>query len=72
MMNNLDPEDFSCHGRYLLTDAGEIDRGLSTTEYRVAMIAKAIYENVAPPDAVPLDRSQLAEIIKWLEKYRGR
>lgn len=33
-----------CNGRYLLTDAGEIDRGLSTTERRVAVIAKTIIE----------------------------
>jgi hypothetical protein len=67
---NLEPEDFTCRGRYLLTAAGEIDRGLSTTEYRVAVIAKAIYENVALDGAVALDDGQLVEIIKWLEKYR--
>jgi hypothetical protein len=68
----MEPEDFTCRGRYLLTDAGEIDRGLSTTEYRVALIAKAIYENVAPAGAVPLDDGQLVEVIKWLETYRRR
>jgi hypothetical protein len=68
--DEMKPEDFKCYGRYLLTDAGEIDRGLSTTEFRVAKIAKAILENVAPAEAVPLDNGQLAEIIKWLETYR--
>jgi hypothetical protein len=38
----MEPKDFTCRGRELLTDAGEIDRGLSTTEYRVAVIAKTI------------------------------
>jgi hypothetical protein len=68
----MEPEDFKCNGRYLLTDAGEIDRGLSTTERRVAVIAKTIYENVAPADAVPLDNSQLTEIIRWLEDYKRK
>jgi hypothetical protein len=66
------PEDFKCYGRHLLTDAGEIVRGLSTTEYRMAKIAKAILENAAPDDAAPLDSPQLSEIIKWLETYRKR
>jgi hypothetical protein len=44
-------------------------RGLSATEYRVAVIAKAINENVAPADAAPLDNNQSVEIIKWLESY---
>lgn len=60
----MEPEDFTCRGRYLLTDAGEIDGGLSTTEYRVALIAKVIYEKVEPLGAVPLDDGQLVEIIK--------
>jgi|GEM_PF-5341394 len=66
----MQPEDFQCRGRHLLTAAGEIDYGLSSTEYRTAVIAKAIYENVAPENAVPLDWGQLGEIIKWLESYR--
>jgi hypothetical protein len=66
----MKPEDFKCYNRHLLTDAGEIDRGLSTTEQRMAKIAKAILENVAPADAMPLDSVQLAQIISWLESYR--
>jgi hypothetical protein len=66
----MEPKDFTCRGRDLLTAAGEIDRGLSTTERRVALIAKAIYENVAPSDAVPLDNAQLTEIVRWLEEYK--
>ena len=66
----MNPEDFLCRGRYLLTIAGEIDRGLSSTEYRVAVIAKAILGNVAPDNGVPLDDGQLKEIINWLERYR--
>jgi hypothetical protein len=36
----------------------------------MAKIAKAILENVAPADAMPLDSVQLAQIISWLESYR--
>ncbi len=66
----MKPEDFKSYNRHLLTDAGEIDHGLSTTEHRMAKIAKAILENVAPADAMPLDSVQLAQIISWLESYR--